>query len=335
VRRYTGEPIAKGGRIAVVANDALGNFVVSTPLLQMLRTAHEPSTLDFFGGARTAELQDASDLIDKSYKLHGTPMGEAIACASECGPYDLVVNVEAGPLAQVAAGALAGEGGQVVGPSVGSGGRGSLAYADDDRGRLAGDLDWMRNDLLSAYPFLSSPWIGEIFCRLAYLQGPVPAYRLAREEPGRDVPQVLIATAASGVDKLWNGWREAMELLRSRGISVGLLGAPPAAQREFWKGDETEAQLVSESLVVDLRGAFTLPAVVGAIERAKAVLTLDNGIMHLAAATTTPTVALFRSGIRRLWAPDIATITALEAGESQAVSDISLRTVIEALDAVL
>ena len=66
-----------------------------------------------------------------------------------------------------------------------------------------------------------------------------------------------------------------------------------------------------------------------------AVLTLDNGIMHLAAATTTPTVALFRAGIRRLWAPNSPNLTAIEAEAGETVSDIPLRTVIEALDAVL
>ncbi len=302
MRRYAGEPIAKGGRIAVVANDALGNFVIATPLLQMLREAHTPAKLDFFGGRRTAELQNASDLIDNAYELHGPSPTEALSQIQTLEPYDLVVNVESGPLAQVAASLLAGDQGSVVGPCAGPGGRGALEFASDLQGQLAADLDWMRPDLLSVYPFLQTPWIGEIFCRLAYLEGSVPAYRVPSVEPSRPIPDVLIATAASGSDKLWFGWAEVLELLRTRGTSVGLLGAPPAAQKAFWKGDETEANLVNEGLVEDLRGVFTLPAVVGALGAAKAVLTLDNGIMHLAAATPTPTVALFRSGIRRLWA---------------------------------
>ena len=335
LKRYAGEPVASRARVAVVANDALGNFVVATPLLQMLRSVHAPQKLDFFGGARTAELQDASDLVDMAYNLHGPPPERALALAAAAGNYDLVVNLEAGPLAQVAAGVLAGEAGCVVGPCVGSGGRGVLAPAVDERGRLAIDPNWMRPDICSAYPFLASPWIGEIFCRLAYLDGPVPAYRVPSKAPERDIPDVLIATAASSFDKLWSGWSEAIEVVRMRGHSVGLLGAPPAAQKAFWQGDDTEEHLVKEGLVVDLRGRLSLPEVVGALAKAKAVLTLDNGIMHLAAATTTPTVALFRPGIRRLWAPPSSTLHTLEPSDGNPVSDILVKDVIEALDAAL
>ncbi|HLK13477.1 MAG TPA: glycosyltransferase family 9 protein [Fimbriimonadaceae bacterium] len=335
MKRYTGEPIVPGARIAVVANDALGNFVIATPLLQMLRAAHTPASLDFFGGLRTAELQSASDLIDSARNLHGPPIAEALESVAEAGTYDLVVNLEAGPLAQVAAGMLAGCEGSVVGPCSGPGGRGTLASADDDRGRLAADPNWMRPDLLAAYPFLQSPWIGEIFCRVAYLEGPIPPYRLPSATPQGEIPEILIATAASGADKLWHGWSEALELLRMRSRSVGLLGAPPAAQRAFWQGDDLEERLVKEGLVHDLRGKFTLPEVVGALSLAKAVFTLDNGIMHLAAATPTPTVALFRPGIRRLWAPPSGTLHALEPAEGCPVSSIPIKDVLEALDAVL
>jgi heptosyltransferase-3 len=333
--RYAGEPITAGGRIAVVANDALGNFVIATPLLQMLRAAHSPRSLDFFGGTRTAELQGASDLIDTAYVLHGPSLSDAVELATTAAPYDLVVNIEAGPLAQVAAGILAGNSGFVVGPCVGPGGRGTLPPTDDERGRLATDSNWMRADLLTCYPCLASPWIGEIFCRVAHLDGPVPAYRVPTKAPAGAIPDILIAIAASSADKLWHGWSEALEVLRMRGHRVGLLGAPPAAQRAYWQGDDTESGLVAEGLVEDLRGKLSLPEVVGALTQAKVVLTLDNGIMHLAAATPTPTVALFRPGIRRLWAPPSETLRALEPAEDCPVSSILVKDVIEAVDAAL
>ncbi|MHB8637844.1 MAG: glycosyltransferase family 9 protein [Fimbriimonadaceae bacterium] len=335
MRRYSGEKLPPGARIAVVANDALGNFVVATPLLQMLRATHEPAGLDLFGGERTAELAEASDLVDTAYSLHGPPPGVSLPAAANAGSYGLVVNLENGPLAQVACGILAGGDGLVVGPCVGAGGRGTLASAADDRGRLADDPDWMRADLLTAYPFLNTSWIGEIFCRLAYLAGAVPAYRLPSSSPACKVPDVLIATAASTADKLWDGWSEALEVFRMRGHSVGLLGAPPASQKAFWQGSDTESNLVREGLAVDLRGKFTLPEVVGAIAETKAVLTLDNGIMHLAAATSTPTVAMFRPRLARLWAPPSATLHVLEPDDGGVVAEISVKTVIEALDAAL
>jgi len=96
---------------------------------------------------------------------------------------------------------------------------------------------------------------------------------------------------------------EAVTQLRKRGLSVGLLGAKPSTQKGFWKGSSAEDDLVDAGLVEDLRGRYSLPQVAGVLASARQVLTLDNGIMHLAAATDTPTVGLFRRGIHRLWTP--------------------------------
>ena len=87
--------------------------------------------------------------------------------------------------------------------------------------------------------------------------------------------------------------------------------------------------MVDSSLVKDLRGHFTLPEVVGALSTAKLVVTLDNGIMHLAAATDTKTVALFRPGIHRLWTPPKRTIFPI-IPSSDRVDDISVSAVLGA-----
>jgi ADP-heptose:LPS heptosyltransferase len=111
---------------------------------------------------------------------------------------------------------------------------------------------------------------------------------------------------------------------------VGLLGAKPKTQSAFWKGASDEDKFV-EAGVLDFRGEFTLPEVVGAISRAKLVVTLDNGIMHLASATDTPVVALFREGIHRLWAPPNPHLTVLHPAPSSDVKEISVDDVIQAL----
>jgi ADP-heptose:LPS heptosyltransferase len=61
------------------------------------------------------------------------------------------------------------------------------------------------------------------------------------------------------------------------------------------------------------------------------VITIDNGILHLAAATGTPTVGLFRHGIHRLWAPPFANLTVLTPGEKKAVAEIPVQVVQEAI----
>ena len=330
VRRYTGEDLGTAPRIAVVANDAIGNFVVGTPLLQMLRNRWQPSALDYYGGTRTWELIEASDLIDLGHPLHGAPPSQtaaAIAERAEDGAYDLVVNMEWTYYAKVATGMLAGVQTYVCGPSVGNGGRGDLAFSDDAMGRLWNDQEWVSPEVTARYPDLKSGFIGEIFCRLAYLSGEIPGYRLPTKKPAIATPPVLIATAASLPEKLWTKekWAEVLTRLGSMGLEVGLIGAPPAAQKQYWQGESTEDELVEAGLVTDLRGKLTLPEVVGALSQAKLVFSLDNGVMHLASATETPAIGLFRKNIARLWAP--GKVKVIEPTGGDLVSEIPVADV--------
>lgn len=332
MKRYRGEDLPENPRIAVIANDALGNFVAATPLLQMLRFKWDPCHIEYFGGWRTWELQKESDLFESSLQLHGEIFRSVAKQIVDSRPFDLVVNLEQQPIARAAAALLAGTEGYVVGPSFNFDGRGELAYSDDEVGRLAADKNWLAEDTPQRYSFLGSGFIGEIFCRICYLEGPVPTYKVPSSDPEREIPDVLIATAASLPEKLWpiQKWLEIVGEVKSKGVSVGLLGAKPSEQGKHWKGADEEEKLI-EAGVEDLRGLFTLPQVVGALERARAVLTIDNGILHLATAAGTPTVGLFRHGIHRLWAPPFANLTVLTPGEGREVAEIELATVREAI----
>lgn len=330
MKRFAGQPLPNEPRLAVVANDAIGNFVVATPLLQMLRARYRPSRLDLYCGTRARELGAASDLIDGFIPLHGAEPRESL-CPSE-PPYDLVLNMEMTPLAKVATAVLAGPEGLLCGPAIGEGGRADMPFPDDPQGRLWADREWIAEDLRTRYPFLTSAFIGEIFCRLAYLEGPVPPYRLPMAMPQPHGCDVLIAASASLPEKLWplEKWRALLQGLAAQGRTAGLLGAAPKAQGKYWKGSDLEGALVEEGLVRDLRGRFSLPEVVGAISAARLVITLDNGIMHLACATLTPAVALFRWGIHRLWAPPAPNLTVLTAGPDAQVDAIAPERVLDA-----
>lgn len=344
--RYSGQPLPENYRIAVIANDAIGNFVVTTPLLQMLRSAtpqrRNAATpiceIHYFGGTRTWELQQASTLPDQTFILHGASSREIAQMALDRGgTYDLIFNCESTPLSKTFAGLLASDRGYVAGPCMGKGGRGELPYQDDERGDLWRDKQWIAPDITTKYPFLRSGFIGEMFCRLAYLEGDIPPYEVPSSDPGREVPDVLIATAASLPEKLWPAekWVETLAWLKHRGITSGLIGAKPSAQKEFWKGESAEEQIVASGHIYDLRGEFALPQVAGALAAAKAVLTLDNGILHMAVAGGRPVVGLFRHGIHRLWAPPYPNLTVLTPGEDRSVAEIEVCTVQEALERVL
>ncbi len=336
MHRYTGGRLPEGSRIAVISNDALGNFAAVTPLLQMLRSAHHPAVLDYFGGSRIHELASASDLADGAFPLHGASPEESVRWLS-AGPYDLVVNVEQTAWSKSYAALLAGSSGAVCGPCVGPGGRGELEFPDDDAGRLWLDKRWIAEDLREKHPVLDSGFIGEIFCRGAYLSGTVPGYRIPSVPCERDVPDVLLATAASLPEKLWpiGRWIAAIESLHLQGCSIGLIGAKPSDQGKFWKGAEDEDRLVATGWVEDLRGAFPLPEVVGALGKARVVLTLDNGILHFAVASGTPTVGLFRYGIHRLWAPPASNLTVVVPAPEEAAASIPVGQVVAAVSSAL
>lgn len=333
-RRYQGQGLPDSPRIAVISNDAIGNFVAATPVMQLLRTNFPGCHMTYFGGTRVSELADASDLFEAWFELHGShPGAVAQRLTREVGVYDLVVNMERDFVAKFAAMALVGQSGYVSGPCLREDARGDLEYPADPQGDLARDMEWISEEITTKYPFLESGFICEIVCRMAYLKGQVPKYKLPSADPGREIPDVLISTSASLPEKLWptSSWVEALSSLKASGVSVGLLGAKPKDQSKYWKGSDLESELVDMQLVEDLRGTLTMPQVVGALAQAKSVLTLDNGILHLAVAGGRPVVGLYRYGIHRLWAPPYENLTVLHPGPNKPVSEISVEEVLNSV----
>jgi len=343
MKRYTGETLPSGAKIALLVNDALGNFAIATPLAQVIRRAHPDGILDFYGGTRTEELESAAveslRLYDWRCGIVGRPLRisieEALLRKSQIGGYDLVVNLEHSH-AHMALAALLGEGGFVCGPCLSPDGRGPWAFPEDERGDLWRDTRWASDDLAERYSFLSTGFIGEIFVRLAYLEpvsdapwpGGLPRYLFPSEAPSFDTPKALISTGGSLAHKLWPMEKWAA-LLREWGAKPGLIGAPPMRQAQFYHSAESEEILVQEGLVEDLRGKLTLPEVVGAIERAEIVVTLDNGILHFAAAFDKPTVGLYRREVIPLWAPPNPNLLALS--RDAGVAAIPVEEVLQAV----
>lgn len=324
MRRLTRAELPPNPRIALMANDSLGNFVMATPLAQMIRRQYEGCELVLFCGNRVGELSGPSPLFDSVVDIYGPEPGAVMAAVLKGQPFDWVLNMEKSPLAMTLAGVLARGGGCVTGPCVNADGRGEMKYEDTPQGALLEDKEWMSPEITSKYPFLDTGFIGEIFARTAYLEGPVPEYALEKADPG-EVPDVLIATAASLSSKLWpvENWARMVSDLSAEGWTVGLLGAKPSDQAKFWQGSDDESRILELSPLQDLRGKLSLPQVVGALDKAKLVVTIDNGVLHLACATQTPVVGLFRHGIHRLWAPPAANLRVVEPGLGREVQQIA------------
>lgn len=333
MRRYLGEAIAPDARIALITNDALGNYVVATPLMQMLRAKYPEGVIHYFGGTRTTELSERAPWFDVSVSFYGSEPRALISGLARAAAYDLVINVENSPWASCLAAILAGQDGFVCGPCLSDDGRAEMPYGVDLRGELWRDTEWLARSICATYPFLATGFIGEIFVRLAYLDGPVPRYSLPADDPGRPVPDVLISTAASLSKKLWppEKWVRLLQELRQRGLTIGLVGAKPMDQSKFWQGAGDEQRIITDGGAEDLRGVMSLPQVVGALSQCRQVVTIDNGVLHLACATETPVVGLFRNGIHRLWAPPSPNLTVLEPGEGNDVASLSVEQVLESL----
>ena len=97
----------------------------------------------------------------------------------------------------------------------------------------------------------------------------------------------------------------------SHSITVGLVGAPPARQRLDYHAGDCEEQLLTDhrGTLVDLRGRTTLIQLAGACRKARAVVSVDAGPMHVAAGVGTPTLAVVGNDAEaigspiRLWLP--------------------------------
>ncbi|MBX3115471.1 MAG: glycosyltransferase family 9 protein [Fimbriimonadaceae bacterium] len=334
MHRYSSGRLGSSSRIALIANDALGNFAISSPIAQILREMHRPARLDGFTGSRVMEIAEECPWFDEVIAVYGDSPRAVSRKLLDRPEYDLVINVENAAWAKSLTSILAGENGMVIGPCANADGRGDFPFENNPEGRLWADPKWTREDLRIDYPFLSSGHIAEIIARCCYWDGPIPAYHLPKHDPNRDIPDVLMATTASLPEKLWpiENWLELAHLIADSGRTMGLLGAKPKDQGKFWKGADDETRLVQEAPVDDLRGELTLPQVVGALDRASLVVTLDNGILHFACSTQTPVVGLFRNGIHRLWAPPVPNLKVIEPGVGGIVADLPVQRVWSAIN---
>lgn len=319
--------------VAVIANDAIGNFVVSTPLLQKIHECWHPKKLTYVGGVRTEIFQAHSDLIDENLNIFGVAEEDAFhACQSLENQFDVVVNLENHPIAKRAASILAGDRAVGVGRFANASGA-ELPPSDDPLGDFLRISDWTHPHITELLPNLETGFIGEIFVRMCGMPGPIPAYQLPSRPVTIPTPRVFLSTSASLSCKLWprEKWIALAENLAAWGLKPGILGAP-RCQQSVWTGWDTEDELLRLGLAEDWRGKLSLLEVMGALSKADLVVTIDNGIGHMAAAAHCPAIVLYREGIHRLWAPPRSSVVPLFPSEGQPVALIEVEKVFSAIE---
>jgi len=309
MERYNGQPLRPKPHIAVLFFDSIGDFVVITPLLRGLREKYPGATIDYFSGERTRELEEACPYIDSRFSVFGVEdsLRHVMSYIEEreraAGPYDLAINCDFhGALIPVTTMLRAQ---YVIGNAYNADPRTDMPYPPLKLHDIHKEV-WSRDDFLPRYSdILKSNFIGEIFCRLADVETDFHRTEVAWTEPPFDPPAILISTGGKRSAKMWplHHWITFINLCTNRGLEVGLLGDKPAGQQKYYHSAEDEDIMLRETALQDLRGKLTLPQVAGALKKARACVTIDNGIMHLAIGVGTPTLALFGASPWRLWVP--------------------------------
>jgi hypothetical protein len=193
--------------------------------------------------------------------------------------------------------------------------RRSLPWGDEPQQRFLADPDWDSPAFQARYQgVFSSNYIAELFCHLAYVSAysDPTAISLPSDEPPFVVPDLLIHCTTARSAKVWpfECWRQVLQHCDERGWTVGLVGSPPAAQKEAYNAGDGEEQLLASTALIDLRGRTSLIQLAGACAKAKAVISVDAGPLHIAAAVGTPTLAIVGNDQEavgasplRLWLP--------------------------------
>lgn len=319
MERYHGQDLGERPHIAVLGSSKIGNFVVTVPLLQALVERFNSPVIDFWGSELTRDFETELPQIswrfswDRSDGDQLSSLSEAASQRfSEFGPLDLLINCDGfNPVTQVLASWLRPH--FVAGASLSLNSRSSFPWGDHPYQRFLNDPDWDSPAFLARYPdFFKSNYIGELLCRLAFLDMPDRPCSLPSRPPSFTTPDVLIHVTTTRAAKIWPAahWQEVLSWCSRQAITVGLVGSPPKRQQEDYNAGDLEDILLSTTDLIDLRGQTSLIELAGACLQAKAVVSVDAGPMHIAAAVGTPTLAVVGndpSGLGaspiRLWMP--------------------------------
>jgi heptosyltransferase-3 len=310
MERYEGQPLRPHPHIAVLFYDSIGDFVIITPLLRGLHEKYPDCTLDYFSGERTREMEEACPHIDSRFSVFGSQgsLRRVMAYIEErehlAGPYDLVINCDfhgvLGPIVTMLNPRYA------IGNCYTPDSRGEMPYPEGKLHAIHREV-WSSAEFLPKYSdILKSNFIGEIFCRLADVETDFHHTEVPVAAPPFEPPAILISTGGKRSAKLWptKHWKTFIDWCTEQEIEVGLLGDKPEGQAQYYHSADIEEEILRDTALRDLRGTMTIPEVAGALKRARACVTIDNGIMHLALGVGTPTIALFGASPWQLWVPD-------------------------------
>lgn len=307
--------------IVFLGSCKVGNFVVSTPSLKGMKARFPDAVIGFIGSDVTADLERAHPCVDWRLSWDSSDGNSLLEFSKSLaklvnlhGPVALAINLDGfNPVTQVLTSFLNPK--SVLGMSLDAKRRFLQPMGPDFVQRLLLDPQWDSPDFLSRhFGCLRTQYIAELF---AAISGVLDFYdpsaiSLPSISPPFDVPEVLIHCTTARSAKIWPFylWKEVVDSITSRGLHVGLVGSAPKIQNDLYNSDNGEQWLLSVTELIDLRGQTSLLELAGACSEARAVISVDAGPLHIAAAMGTPTLAIVGndfSGVgaspTRLWMP--------------------------------
>lgn len=327
MQRYGGEPLGVKPHIVLLGSCKVGNFVVSTPVLRGLKARFPDAVVGFIGSDITSDFERASPFIDwrlswdQDFPGAALLLQQALHHKRACyGPVALAVNLDGfNPATCTLVPSL--EPQYVAGGSLTLNRRQSLPWGKIPQQSFLADPDWDSAAFLNRYPdVFNSQYIADLFCHLAFVSGFVDPFliELPSVSPSFEVPELLIHCTTARAAKLWpaSSWLRVIEAAQKLGWRIGLVGSRPFAQQQRYNAGELEQLLLCSSDLIDLRGRTSLIELAGACMSAKAVISVDAGPLHIAAAVGTPTLAVVGNDSNgdgaspiRLWLPRSQNVT--------------------------
>ncbi len=273
-------------RVLVVALRRLGDVLLTTPLIRSVKRAFPQSSIDALVFAGTEGILTGNPDLAEIRTLPQRPhAGETLALMLRLYKrYDLALSTQTGDrptfLAIVA-------GRQSAGPVETDGIAAAVKRFALSRSIVSDRGEHRVVDILRLAELIGIPAHTEIVCPGG---GVRPALAPAQ-------PYAVIHAAPMFTYKRWTsgGWRALAAALHERGLGTVVTGAA---------GDRTYLDDVwRDSTVVRLDGKLDWPGLSALIAAARVYIGPDTAITHLAAATGTPTVALYGPTDPRLWGP--------------------------------
>ena len=327
MKRFDGRELGQSPHIAVLGSTKLGNFVVTIPMLRLLRRKYPEAIIDFWGSEVTKDFEislcsEGQPLSwraswDKKYSNIENIYSKYNERIKASGGLDLLINCD-GFNAFTQSLACLFQPQFLAGGGLRADARAILEWGDLANQRFLKDNDWDSIEFIKRYEDdFNSNYIAELLCRMVFLtpsSEDLKCIDLPWEDPSFLTPEILIHCTTARAAKIWpyENWKTVLDYCMSKEIQVGLVGAPPKDQAIEYHSEQGEDFLLQEfkATMVDLRGKTNLMQLAGACKKTQAMISVDAGPMHVSAGVGTKTLGIVGNdkhgdGVSpiRLWLP--------------------------------